>query len=102
MRGRGGASGLAGECQGNQDGAFTSHFQVLAAKNRFNLSLRSTEAGKIESFCVALSRATASHEGLSMDRRRRSARDTRSSDEGLPRCQVEGPSTSDMERPDRT
>jgi formate hydrogenlyase transcriptional activator len=40
--------------------------------------------------------------GPSRDRHQRSARDTELSNAGLPRCRVEGPSTSDTERPDPT
>src|ERR1700722_6017719 len=38
----------------------------------------------------------------SRDRHQRSARDTELSNAGLPRCRVEGPSTSDTECPGRT
>jgi formate hydrogenlyase transcriptional activator len=51
---------------------------------------------------MALSRTIESGGGPSRDRRPRSARDSGSSNEGLPRCRVGGPSTSDTERPDPT
>src|ERR1017187_10017734 len=49
-----------------------------------------------------LSQTTGSGADPSRDRHPRSARDAGSSNEGLPRCRVGGPSTSDTERPDPT
>ncbi len=65
---------------------------------------RDTEAsnGVRRQRLMALTQIIEFDGGLSRDRRPRNARDAGSSNEGLPQCRVEGPSTSDTECLDLT